>query len=156
MICESCHGVLYNDGRRNPGNYTSASRAGWESNLLLQPYEDDGAGLGDGNGVYSVRDLLCTGCHTVASGFYHHPVGEGTLSMIKADAPGAPNQAAMPNTTSMDCDSCHRPHDADNDSVTAAGAHGHTKDANQTFQILEVDGANHDWSTLCDQCHAKK
>jgi hypothetical protein len=156
IICESCHNLLYNDGRRNPGSYASALRAGWESNLLLQPYVDDGAGLKDGTGASAVRDALCTGCHTASAGAYHHPVGSGTILATKADAAGAPNQASFPNATSMDCDSCHRPHDADDDSTVAAGTHGHVTDANPTYHLLEVDGANHDWSTLCDQCHAKK
>ena len=75
IICESCHNVLYNDGVKNPGysGYTSPLKAGWQSNLLLERYEDDLPGTGNGTGPYAVGSALCTGCHSPALGS-HHPI----------------------------------------------------------------------------------
>jgi hypothetical protein len=175
IICESCHNILYNDGQKNPGNYTSALAAGWQSNLLLQRYEDDLPGTGSGSGPYAVGSELCTGCHDPATAI-HHPItgypalvplsglvlrtGAGSFA-DQTSAPigggAAPGTLSYPQANQLDCDSCHRPHRGDNDSDVAAAAHGPgtSSDGRPTRHILEVDGPGHRFSDLCAECHAR-
>jgi len=168
IICESCHNIVFNDGRANPGNYATALTAGWESNLLLEPYADDSPGTGDGvTGGYGVGSALCMGCHdqTVAN---HHPLTGDVVSLSGltlrtgalsfADQAGAPGTFSYPSTNALDCDSCHRPHEADNESTVTGAQHGPktSSDGNPTYHILEMDGANHVYTpTVCQECHAK-
>lgn len=166
MICESCHSVLYNDGISNPGSYTNASRAGWESNLLLLPYKDDPPGTGNRSNEYAVESELCLGCH--AEPGYHHPLtgdivtltglalvtGSGSLANQTAAPIGggdAPGTLSYPGGNRMDCDSCHRPHAASAES-SVTGATGRTD--GRFHYLLEVDGSGNVWSpTLCAECH---
>jgi predicted CXXCH cytochrome family protein len=164
IICESCHDLLYNDGRANPGSYTSALKAGWQSNLLLEPYADDPPGVGNGTGAAGIGSGLCTGCHA-KSGFNHPLTGEivpmsglplRTALTGFADQAGAPGTLSYPNTNALDCDSCHRPHRADTDSDVTTAAHGASTapDTFKTRHILEVDGPSHRYSPdLCNECH---
>jgi len=60
-----------------------------------------------------------------------------------ADATGAPGVLSYPASNSVNCDSCHRPHNADVDSIDAA---------NGRYLILETTDTN--WgTTICAQCH---
>jgi predicted CXXCH cytochrome family protein len=178
IICASCHHLTYNDGRARTGSYTSALTAGWECNLLLQPYQDDPSGTGNGTGAYAVGSQLCTGCHDPTQG-KHHPltgdpistayparnlitsIGAGSFADQTAAPIGggnAPGTLSYPNANTMDCDSCHRPHSADSDSTVNGAAHGFktSSDGRPTYHILEVDGANHSFTpTLCPECHAR-
>ncbi|MHB8836140.1 MAG: cytochrome c3 family protein [Candidatus Methylomirabilia bacterium] len=176
VICQSCHNILYNDGSANPASYGgSTSKAGWRSNLLLQPYADDPPGNANGAGAGAVGSALCTGCHDPVVG-NHHPVtgypplvplsgltlrtGSGSYA-DQTSAPvgggAAPGTLSYPNTNQMDCDSCHRPHRADSDSDVAAAAHGSktSSDGRPTRHILEVDGLSHLFSDLCAECHLR-
>jgi len=174
IICESCHDLLYNDGRANPGSYNPAKpeTAGWMSNLLLERYEDDPPGVGVGVGSYAVGSALCTGCH--GAGGNHHPLtgdivplsglplrtGAGSFAdQLNAPVGGgpAPGTLSYPAPDAMDCDSCHRPHRADVDSDVVGAAHGSgtSGDGKPTLHILEVDGAGHRYSDLCLECHAR-
>ena len=167
IICGSCHNILYNDGRANPASYppSSALKAGWRSNLLLEPYKDDSPGLGDGTGATAVGSALCTGCHTKVGN--HHPLTGDVVPLSGlllrtgagsfADAAGAPNTLSYPGPNKMDCDSCHRPHQADTDSDVVGPAHGSgvSTDGRPTRHILEVDGPGHRYSDLCAECHAR-
>ena len=173
IICESCHNVTYNDGRARPGNYSTPESAGWESNLLLEPYEDDGVGAGSGSGANAVGSALCTGCHTGSGN--HHPLtgdivslsglalrtGSGSYADQNAGPTtggAAPGTLSYPNSNALDCDSCHRPHQADNNSTTPPGFHGPGSISNSdpTYHILEVDAAGHVFTpTLCQECHLK-
>lgn len=171
IICESCHNLLYNDGLKNPGRYTSAPKAGWRSNLLLEWYEDDPPGAGNGTGAYAAGSALCTGCHT-SSGNHHALTGSllttgprTGLALITgagsyADKTGAPGTLSYPNVNALDCDSCHRPHRADSDSDVAGPAHGSGNSTGYdttrpTRHILEVDGTGHAYSDLCVECHSR-
>lgn len=172
IICGSCHQILFNDGRANPGSYTtpvtalSRLRAGWQSNLLLEPYADDSPGTGDGTGAAGVGAALCTGCHA-KSGNHHPQTGDivplsglalRTGAGSYADKAGAPGTLSYPNPNQLDCDSCHRPHRADDDSDVAGAVHGSgtSTDGRPTRHILEIDGANHRYSPdLCAECHNK-
>jgi hypothetical protein len=165
--------VTYNDGRARPGQYSSPESAGWESNLLLEPYEDDDPGAGSGTGANAVGSGLCTGCHT-ASGNHHPLTGDiVSLSGVALRTGGgsfadqtagpttggaAPGTLSYPNSNALDCDSCHRPHQADNDSTVVGAVHGPltSSDGNPTYHILEVDAPNHVYTpTLCQECHLK-
>ncbi len=172
IICGSCHNILYNDGRKNPASYTSALTAGWESNLLLEPYEDDPSGLGDGSGTgHRFGSALCLGCHAEAG--VHHPLtGDvvdcsatslrtaltGFAGQTSAPIGGgnAPGTLSYPNVNAMDCDSCHRPHGANDDSTVVAGPHGFKTNNNRsTKHILEVDGSGHKFDAICMECHGR-
>jgi hypothetical protein len=175
IICGSCHNVLYNDGLKNPGRSASALKAGWQSNLLLERYEDDPPGNAKGAGAGAVGSALCTGCHDPAVG-NHHPltsspplvgypplvplspgVGRALLtgSGSTADQTSAPGTLSYPNDNQVDCDSCHRPHRADSDSDVIGASHGAgtSSDGCRTRHILEVDGPSHRYSDLCAECH---
>jgi hypothetical protein len=172
VICESCHSVLWNDGRVNPASYPSAStlKSGWQSNLLLERYEDDPPGTGTGTGANAVGSALCTGCHK-ATGNHHPQTGElvplsglplrtgpGSFAdQTSAPVGGglAPGTLSYPIVNALDCDSCHRPHSADTDSDVSAAAHGSgtSVDGRPTRHILEVDGTGHRYSDLCAECH---
>jgi predicted CXXCH cytochrome family protein len=60
-----------------------------------------------------------------------------------ADAAGAPTITSYPAVNSLNCDSCHRPHNADNDSGATGGR----------FLILEVSDPGAQGSTICVDCH---
>lgn len=197
MICESCHNIIFNDGRydieTSGGKYTNGLQAGWESNLLLEAYEDDlytaniddpkigdcargpslAPGIGDGDGI---GVALCFGCHfqNRLSGEHHPFTGETvsktglplntTLPGSLADqtnapigsvagvsgGPLAPGTLSYPCEDAVDCDSCHRPHEAATESNLPIGSYGKNKNL---FLILEVMGANGDHTSLCTECH---
>jgi len=173
IICESCHDILSNDGVAHPASYPASTTppswltriAGWKSNLLLEPYEDDPPGTGAGAGANAIGSALCTGCHTKIG--YHHPLtGEIVpLSGVQlrtgagsyADQLSGPGTLSYPSPNQMDCDSCHRPHRANTDSDVAAAPHGAStsSDGRPTRHILEVDGPAHRYSDLCNECHLR-
>jgi hypothetical protein len=174
IICESCHNITFNDGRANYAtDYTTELTAGWESNLLLEPYQDDPPGPGTGAGPNGVGSALCTGCHTGSGN--HHPLtleivslsglalrtGAGSFADQTAAPVGggaAPGTFSYPNTNELDCDSCHRPHDAADASTVVGQQHGPltAPDTEPTYHILEIDGVNHAFTpAVCQECHAK-
>jgi hypothetical protein len=194
-ICESCHNILTNGiaGAANQG-----LKNGWQANLLLGPYEDDGAGnkggAGEGGthdfygdttvGAGPTADRFCRSCHNTggtgftglgAGDFVHNPEAhtrftgytyaagtnpygrsintlmttpnDSTASatcpdVSTADATGAPNQASYPADNEIGCDSCHRPHNADADSLDG-----------DRYLILEVTAPNAWGTTICAECH---
>ena len=71
------------------------------------------------------------------------PTGCPEVSM--ADATGSPNQASYPAQDAIDCDSCHRPHNADADSLSTTGTN--------RFLMLENNVPGADGSTICAECH---
>lgn len=93
MICESCHSVLGNTGR--PGNTSGipvTRTSGWENNLLLQRYTDDGAPVAGGvssNGGAAIGSGFCVGCHNQTN--VGNPAGEvsGTTVELKAVTPAS-------------------------------------------------------------------
>lgn len=69
-----------------------------------------------------------------------------------AAATGAPNAGSYPDTDKMDCDSCHRPHQAPTNSTfnqTKAGGAGNSRPV-----ILERQDTANQWADLCQECHA--
>jgi predicted CXXCH cytochrome family protein len=169
VICQSCHNVLYNDGKANPAHYggsAEVNKAGWRSNLLLEWYEDDSPGIAQAGSA--VGSALCTGCHDPLTGAHHPLTGNpvplaGGRTLITsgltclADATTAPNTLSYPAVNALDCDSCHRPHRADSDSDVAGAAHGAktSADGRPTRHILEVDGTGHVYTAICPSCHLK-
>jgi len=97
--------------------------------------------------------------HTVPSGTYAYaagtaPYGRSTTTILTDEAAGCPNRSTADATTSpnavsypganqVDCDSCHRAHNADPDSLDTT---------NNRHLILEVTDTN--WgTTICAECH---
>jgi len=87
------------------------------------------------------------------------PYGRSTLTLLTtgappadcpnatlADATSAPNQASYPAADAIDCDSCHRPHNADANSVSTTGISGR-------WLMLEVNTAGADGTRVCAECH---
>ena len=174
MVCESCHNIIGNVGYKATAfNGTE----GWKVNLLLEAYNDDGAGNRGGTDGGAVGSRLCMGCHYAATQFTtgpggtHQITGEAisaavdnsrstttlmTSSGTYANASGSPNSASYPNTNAMDCDSCHRPHDAsDGGTIGTATSGGYTTAFTKGVDwILEASGASGAYSpTLCVNCH---
>ncbi|HEY5999406.1 MAG TPA: cytochrome c3 family protein [bacterium] len=134
MVCESCHNIIGNIGYLAAGG---TGKEGWQNNLLLMNYKDDGngnRGMAAGSGA-EVGAAFCMYCHYSATQGTTGPPGThqitgqvitaaadnvraittlvtGSVDGTYADAAGAPNAASYPNNDMMDCDSCHRPHDS--------------------------------------------
>lgn len=164
-ICESCHNIIVNGA----GSVAATTTSGWLANLLLQAYEDDLPGVAQTGSA--VNDQLCRGCHTNGgTGFVHGPEAHtvaaytftaanvpygarttmtiltaptGTCPNVStADATGSPNTLSYPAANVVNCDSCHRPHNADADSL----------DVNR-YLILENTAASAWGTTICAECH---
>ncbi|MHB8765126.1 MAG: hypothetical protein ACYDA8_12445 [Deferrisomatales bacterium] len=101
LICESCHNLRMNGGRR----------------LLLDVWS-----------ITSGEATLCSGCHAEISGATHHPLG-AVNNADRAGVRNPPTDAAggylktdgvryYPPPHTVSCVSCHKPHDA----WTATGA----------------------------------
>ncbi|MBI4914273.1 MAG: hypothetical protein HY825_00355 [Acidobacteria bacterium] len=135
FVCESCHNIIGNIGYVAAGSAATETQqdGGWANNLLLENYLDDGTGNRAGAGGATVGSTMCMMCHYGATQGTTGPPGthqitgqvitaaedneRGTTTLITgagsyANAAGSPNTASYPNTDAMDCDSCHRPHDA--------------------------------------------
>lgn len=113
-----------------------------------------------GNGVTApVTFVHNPSAHTEPSTSYTYaagtePYGRSTNTILTdeaaacpnrstADAAGAPGGVSYPAANQVDCDSCHRPHNADVDSLDAGAGR---------YLILEITDAN--WgSSICAQCH---
>jgi predicted CXXCH cytochrome family protein len=100
--------------------------------------------------------------HTIVSASYTYaasevPYGRSTLTVLApdgggvvgdcpnrttADAAGVPTLTTYPAVNNLDCDSCHRPHNASNNSL----------DVNR-YLILETSGAGAQGTTICADCH---
>jgi len=178
MVCESCHNIIGNVGYNAAGNGSE----GWKANLLLEAYKDDGAGNKAGANAGLVGARLCMTCHytsgsqyTTGPGGTHQITGQtitarqdnnkSPITLITtpitganasyADASGGPNDASYPADNTLDCDSCHRPHDAsDGSTVTATTGNYTTAFTKGVDWILEESGASGAYSpTLCTNCH---
>lgn len=127
-MCRACHrgqGATSIDFVHNPGahTWTSAGAAAPYSNYA---YAANTNPYGRSSALVST-DITAT-CAT---------------SRTTADAAGAPGGLSYPALNEVDCDSCHRPHNADADSLDAA---------TNRHLILEITDAN--WgTTICAQCH---
>lgn len=111
----------------------------------------DGAGQGNAGFVHNPA------AHTVAGYTYpatSTPYGRTTDTVLTttaacpenttADMAGAPGVLSYPAADAVDCDSCHRPHNADPDSFDSS--------ASNRYLILETTDSN--WgTTICAQCH---
>jgi hypothetical protein len=147
IVCESCHELQ--SSKNVPGTA-----------LLLHSYieGDPSAGVG------AYASELCEGCHGVNPGGKSHPltgdIVDGTgapLDSTSNDPPAAnppSGNATYPAGTgadSMNCDSCHQPHDADTNSGTfiledniTGTAVGNTRGG----AIPDLD-----YMTFCKDCH---
>jgi predicted CXXCH cytochrome family protein len=123
-------------------------------------------------GAGRTDDALCRGCHTYTgspASFVHNPEAHTVLSYTypatarpygrttntiltdetaacpdktTADMASSPGNCSYPAANQVDCDSCHRPHNADSDS----------RGATTRYRILEVTDTN--WgTTICAECH---
>ncbi len=173
LTCESCHNIIGNIGY----NVVPLGKAGWQNNLLLMNYQDDGTGNRAGAGGAAVGSRFCMECHYGATAGTTGPPGthqitgqvitaaadnqRPTTTLITgagsyADAAGTPNTASYPADNQMDCDSCHRPHDAaPSGTITPSTP---TYSANTIVKgvdfILEEANAGAGYSpTLCVNCH---
>jgi hypothetical protein len=114
IVCESCHEL-------------QSSKNVADTALLLHRYVegDPSAGVGD------YASELCEGCHGASPGGKAHPltgdIVDGTglpLDSTSNDPPAANPPAgnatypAAATADSMNCDSCHQPHDADTNGGT--------------------------------------
>lgn len=192
-ICESCHNILYNGLAAAQG-----LKQGWQANLLMAPYEDDGnsatgvetaahdwytnTAYNAASGAGQTDVGFCRACHNytgagwddatpTANDFVHNPpahteyaysypagqtpYGRATSTILNdetaacpdkttADAASAPGaNLSYPANGAVNCDSCHRPHNANVASLDAA---------NSRYLILESTDA--EWgSTICLECH---
>jgi predicted CXXCH cytochrome family protein len=172
MICESCHNILYNVGSTgNAASITASGSSGYANNLLLERYEDDASGS-SGVG-HTVGSMFCVGCHVGGSSGTAissmtlngnkpagtHPVtlsvvtkaqaaGRAVTTLITAttgyaNISGAPGIMSYPTTNEMDCDSCHRVHDAATNSSSTASAY-----------VLEQATATTNIQSMCVLCHS--
>ena len=186
LVCESCHNLLYNAG--TPASAADLT-AGYDANLLVYQYEDDGAGAKTGTGEAAIGDGLCRGCHSTtpmaaadlsnppaAAAYVHYPAahtvgpnynygaltpyGRTTATVLTggtcpdkttADNTLAPGNFSYPNTNALNCDSCHRPHNAAVGGAFTTGSWAH--------QVILEPGTvgNSDAekvkSTACINCH---
>lgn len=173
MACESCHNIIGNIGwNLDPDD------GGWQNNLLLMAYEDDGTGNRAGAGSATTGSAFCMYCHYGATQGTTGPPGTHQITgqtitaaadnertpdtLITgagsyADAGTAPGLGSYPNTDMMDCDSCHRVHDsaaggtASATTVTYVGA-TITKGIDFILEAAEA-GAGIYSPALCTQCH---
>jgi hypothetical protein len=160
LICTSCHN-LYIDGKNShvvaPQSSDNTNNAGvlpQAVGLLLSSSGNDDSDADNAN----PNNYLCTGCHgTAPGGGTTHPVlhqagGMSAASTVVAagvvtdQASGDDGGVSLVGGDSgtVNCESCHRPHDA----VTIAGT-----------LILEragTIGANLNESILCAACHTDK
>lgn len=179
LVCESCHNIIGNVGYVVSGG---TGNEGWESNLLLHAYEDDGAGNRAGAGGAAVDSELCMQCHYGATQGTTGPPGTHQITgqtitaaadnmrasvilttaltgYANATVPAnAPNDASYPNTNQMDCDSCHRPHDAAPGGIASASTVTYSPAAiskGVDFILEEATGTAGVYSPdLCVNCHA--
>lgn len=146
MICESCHSLLGNTGR--PGNtvgIAATKTSGWENNLLLQRYTDDGApGTGaaglSNNGGAAIGSGFCVGCHNQTN--VGAPAGEvaGTNVQLKAVTP-----ANMHPMTAWSITKAQDAGRVPTSLITGAGSY-----ADNASRTVVYPAAN---TMDCDSCH---
>ncbi len=154
LICESCH-TLKVDGKnltavtyQTSDNDSDASTDGGQIALLLTNSGNDREDATPTNDNL----FLCTACHgdspsSTGTGATHPtlhaaPGMTGVSGTVSAGV-GANGLVSLTDSASpkINCESCHRPHNADTDSGTL---------------ILEYTGAGLDESDLCIRCHTDK
>jgi hypothetical protein len=151
VICESCHSLAIVGAAGSPSSHTGADITAYQSAL------NTGDGLavtrdvirmmlqnsGNMRGGFASADNLCTACHGVSpGGGLSHP----TLPTATATSTMVPGGNA---TTSLgkavgqiNCESCHRAHDADTDSGT------------WILEAAAMLGTQIDYTSLCGLCHS--
>jgi hypothetical protein len=143
VLCESCHNILENVGNRATSG--SALTGGYEANLLLLGYEDDNAGVAQGETpdllpLAASGDLLCRVCHNLggagAGGYVHYPAAHTVPSFTYAagETPYGRSTAAVLTDGAAAC-----PERTTADAVGAPGA----------FSYIAA-GAT---ALTCDSCH---
>lgn len=81
LLCESCHSIQGNAGLLLGADTAALLTGGWKANLLVEPYEDNSAGVGDEKPDWFAGPTLsglCRGCHYavkegVPPSFVHNP-----------------------------------------------------------------------------------
>jgi len=156
LVCTSCHTLKITGITAQYSNNLNDQEASTEDNvgLLLTPsgnsHADDNAATNAGR-----ADYLCTACHgaTPSGGFSHPTLPDYNIAATAAlatRANTANNYVTLYNAGSdyrVNCESCHRPHNAVG---TAAGTGG--------LFILEDAGAATTYmqeEVLCNRCHSK-
>lgn len=167
VMCKSCHGI-----RKNSSYGASAVKQVSKNNgtvpamktnvrasvaLLLEKAGNDievSAAADSGN-------YMCTGCHGAApgnTGTTTHPVEPTITLSATTDVTGriaSAAQATLTNGSKVNCESCHRPHDATTGSggfILEGVASGSDK---ALFSLHGNTGTGHytDQQGLCTQCH---
>jgi predicted CXXCH cytochrome family protein len=146
QICYSCHTVRVNGKNGHLVSYQFSNNVGDGlagtkdsiRNLLLVS--------GNSDTYTAAADNLCTACHgATPGGGQSHPVlpnFSGTSTMAPT---GYATTVSGQAVGQINCESCHRPHDADTDTDTWTNA-----------WILEAaanPGTYIDYSPVCDNCH---
>lgn len=182
ILCYSCHNIMGNVGLSTDaavnvaGAGTVSATSGYENNLLLYPYQDDGTGVG--NAGAAVGSKLCIGCHNgvavamatiddVTNGpAGTHPVrwsatnsstisaavdaGRAITMLVTTAGDGTTaDQAAAPNLASYpaaDRMDCDSCHRAHDGDVDSSVVTG-TRD----FTLEQAAAGNLD--SICSQCH---
>lgn len=90
VICESCHAVQGNAGILLGTDAAARMAGGWKANLLVEPYEDNSAGVGVEKPDWfpgPTLAALCRGCHfAVKEGmppsFVHNPAAHTVVDYV--------------------------------------------------------------------------
>ncbi|MDF1536893.1 MAG: cytochrome c3 family protein [bacterium] len=162
LICTSCHLIKTDTYIVQTANNVGDNEAGTKDTIgmMLSP---SGNAVDDGGGATNTvtGDFLCTDCHGAAPGANTtHPVQPETTGAMSAatlpNATVADNGVTPTATSGINCESCHRAHDAS--TAWWAG-----KLASDGHYILEANvpvlgGAGAEYvneQVLCSSCHLK-
>jgi nitrate/TMAO reductase-like tetraheme cytochrome c subunit len=160
VICESCHTLKFKTvTARSSDNKTAINNERRLSVGLLLEASGNNQSEYDTSGVTPPTDTvdLCTGCHGPAPG------GSGTTHPSLATmTTGVSTNVTVsdPFTTSsnsrINCDSCHRPHDAAGGSGALILESAGTDSTRTTFQGATVNAGgftNEGGANFCSRCH---
>jgi len=138
IICESCHRLANGNLIGGDGNTMMLLEA---SGMAAETAAASVAGAGG----YTTVPYLCTGCHLIPSGTHPLADADGTAYAFTAST----GQAYTTTGVTVNCESCHSPHDAD----TATGSYildgGGTGVGTTGMEIEPVI----DYTNFCAVCH---
>ena len=138
-LCESCHNIIDNVGNR--ASSASVLAGGWEANILLLAFEDDTAGVAQGETpdlLPNSGDAFCRVCHNLggagAGGYVHYPAAHTVVGATYAagETPYGRTTATILTNPASAC-----PEKTTADTPTAPG----------TFSYPAVNTVD------CDTCH---
>lgn len=146
--CYSCHTVRINGKNGHVVSYQSSNNAGDGITTTKDAIRNLLLVSGNSDTFTAASENLCTACHgATPGGGQSHPVLPNYTTASTMVPSGTATTVAGQAVGQINCESCHRPHDADTDSNSADWTNAWILEAAAFTDYI-------DYSPVCDLCHA--